>query len=119
MKDLNELVVRNELGRISVGATLVALERELNSEERAEYDHECRVESAVNDVFYKHFGVTLPVEAFAAEVAQSLNVTPANYATAIKQIKAYVKLRPSQFTISKGKGGGIFKNSDRSEDQSE
>lgn len=113
MKDLNELVARNFWGRIDIARSIDALQVELEASKDSEYEVECRIESAISDVFYRHNGVTLPMEAFAAEVAQNLNVQPAEYASTIKQIKAYVKLRPSTYTIAKGKGGGIFKNADR------
>ena len=113
MKDLNELVARNFWGRIDLPRTLEALQVELVASKDSEYEVECRIGSTVDDIFYRHYSVTLPMEAFAAEVAQNLNVQPAEYASTIKQIKAYVKLRPSTYTIAKGKGGGIFKNADR------
>lgn len=113
MKDLNELVVRDSLGRIDVLNTCAVLEIELGAAKEDEYETECKIDSAISNVFDRHYGATLPVEAFAAEAAQNLNVQPAEYANTIKKIKAYVKLRPSTYTIAKGKGGGIYRNADR------
>ena len=113
MKDLNSLVVRNMFNRIDISQTVAALEFELQGEKDVEYERECKIETAIGDVFYRHDDATLPMEAFAAEVASALNVQPAEYSALVKDIKAYVRCRPSTYTIGKGKGGGIFRNASR------
>jgi hypothetical protein len=111
ISNLADCAVRFNDGSINVAASLSEFESQLNALAESEYEQADRICGAVHSVFDANRGKVLPMPALCNLAVTELGVTPEKYAATLAAVGNWVRHSP-QFTIAKGKGGGVKRVND-------
>ena len=110
---MDKFTVRDSVGSVNVEASVAAYTEALSqwvSDNEIPVD---RITTAVNSVLDSRPNTRLPTPFLVSLAVQELNLEPALFKAATQRVTDYVKgqCANGNFTVTKGKGGGIMRRS--------
>lgn len=100
------------LGSVDVAATLAAFEAQVLEFVEFEETLGARIETALQATFDQYRGQTLTMPSLVNVALVHLQVTPDTFAAYSAAVAEYVRNRPEEYKIAKGKGGGVSRIAD-------
>jgi hypothetical protein len=104
--DLSEFVVRSGNGMVDVDATMSELARQVLDMAAKEAELNSNIETAVCAVFDENIGKALPMPYVVNTAISLMGVSPSEYAIVSRAIARWIHTC-GQFSVDKGKGGGV------------
>lgn len=108
---LASYIVRNNNGSINQEATLERFATDLLKYEAERETENTTIGVAIHALFDAHLGKRLASPFVVGEALKSLNAQPDTYKLLTEKVMEYLRTNPD-FSISKGKGGGVGRVAD-------
>lgn len=109
--NITSFIVRAADGSIDHEASVSQFAGALLKYEAERETEMATVAGAVNALFDQYKGARLNTPFLVGEALRRLNAQPENYKTLSERVTEFVRTSP-QFTIGKGKGGGVARIAD-------
>jgi len=107
---MDKFTVRDSSGAVDVVASATKYAEALQAWVSQNEADPQRLTDAVNAVFDRYPGQTLPMPALVSQAVTALGATPTEYAAVTKRVHAHIQGMAGEggsLTITKGKGGGV------------
>lgn len=110
--DLSSFVKRATDGSVDKAATVAQFSAALDTFVSETAEEQTNIANAVSAVFDKNLGQRITMPVLCANAAQVLNAQPSNWQALTEKVAAYVRSNTSEYSIAKGKNGGVARTRD-------